>query len=153
MPYLVDGNNLMAQTIGWSLDKAGARKRVILDLARFVAVNKVKMKVVFDGSPDAEFPEGCKFKSVEILYARPGSDADSRIKQLVEQSSNVRDLIVVTSDRSLGSTVSRRGAKVIQSGKFKQMIQSAASHTKEKPAEQEPVNVDDWLTFFGDREK
>ena len=39
MPYLVDGNNVMAQTVGWHRDRAAARKRLIRDLARFHALS------------------------------------------------------------------------------------------------------------------
>ncbi|MEJ2717133.1 MAG: NYN domain-containing protein [Deltaproteobacteria bacterium] len=115
MPYLVDGNNVMAQTVGWHRDRAAARKRLIRDLARFVAIRKVKVRVVFDGSPDDEFPEGRKYKSVLVLYAKQGSDADSRIKGLVDKSTNKRDITVVSSDKALGSYVAGRGAKVLTS--------------------------------------
>ena len=35
MSYLVDGNNVMAQRVGWHRDKAGARRRLLGELARF----------------------------------------------------------------------------------------------------------------------
>ena len=69
MPYVVDGNNVMAQTVGWHRDRAGARRRLIYDLVRFIAVQRVKLNVVFDGAPDDEFPEGRIYKGVRILYA------------------------------------------------------------------------------------
>ncbi len=149
MPYLVDGNNVMAQTVGWHRDKATARRRLIHALARFLAVHKVKLKVVFDGVPDDEFPEGIKFKSVHILYARPGSDADSRIKDLVRKSSYKRDMIVVSSDRELASYAKNQGSKVISSGQFRAMLEEAAKTAI--PADKAgvgSVDVDEWLDFF-----
>ncbi len=153
MPYLVDGNNLMAQTVGWHRDKSSARKRLIRELARFVAIRRASLKVVFDGSPEDEFPEGNRYKSVQVFYARPGSDADSRILELVDGSSSRRDIVVVTSDRALGSRARGRGAQVIQSGKFKAMLEEALLHGREKPGDQAPVDVDEWLRFFKDRGK
>jgi predicted RNA-binding protein with PIN domain len=153
MPYLVDGNNVMAQTVGWHRDKAVARRRLIHELARFLAVHRVKLKVIFDGVPDDEFPEGCKFKSVHILYARPGSDADSRIKDIVRKSSFKRDMIVVSSDRDLASHAKNQGAKVISSGQFRVMLEEAAKTAI--PADKAgvgAVDVDEWLDFFNKSE-
>jgi predicted RNA-binding protein with PIN domain len=149
MPYLVDGNNVMAQIVGWHRDKAAARRRLIHSLTRFLAVHKVKLKVVFDGVPDDEFPEGCKFKSVHILYARPGSDADSRIKEIVRKSSYKRDMIVVSSDRALASYVRNQGAKVVSSGQFRAMLdETAKTAIPADKAGVASVDVDEWLDFF-----
>ncbi|MGO9570671.1 MAG: NYN domain-containing protein [Desulfomonilaceae bacterium] len=150
MPYVVDGNNVMAQAVGWHRDMAGARKRLIHDLVRFVAVQRVKLKVVFDGAPDEEFPEGRKFKGVHILYARPGSDADSRIKELVRKASYKRDLVVVSSDRALGSSIKHQGARVISSGEFRRLLAECLERTDsmEKSGQGDRVDVEEWLKFF-----
>ena len=150
MPYLIDGNNVMAQTIGWHRNKAGARKRLIRELAGFVAVHRVRVQVVFDGRPDEEFPEGTKYRSVRVLYARQGSDADSRIKEIIRKSSYKRDMIVVSSDRELVSFANRKGTKVITSGKFRKMLDEATvtNRSKAEVGVGEPVDIDDWIEFF-----
>jgi len=148
MPYLVDGNNVMAQRVGWHRDKAGARRRLIQDLARFLAARKVKVTVVFDGSPDTDFPEGSRYKSVRILYARAGSDADSRVKELVRRSTNKRDLILVSSDRELAAAAAGQGARVVPSGKFRKMLNEAIAEGPEKPAQTDQIDIDEWLDYF-----
>jgi predicted RNA-binding protein with PIN domain len=148
MPYLIDGNNVMAHTVGWHKDKVAARRNLIHDLAKFIAVRKAKVTVVFDGPQDTEFPEGSKYKSVKILYARPGFDADSRIKDLVKKSSNKRDLIVVTSDKSLAGSAAHEGARVIPSGQFRKLMDEAAAAGPEKPTQTQHVDIDEWLNFF-----
>jgi predicted RNA-binding protein with PIN domain len=150
MPYVVDGNNVMAQTVEWRRDKAGARRRLIHDLVRFVAVRRVKLKVVFDGAPDEEFPEGLKYKGVRILYARPGSDADSRIMDLVGKSSHKRDLIVVSSDRALVSFANHQGGRTMSSGQFRRLLEDTAkvAGSMEKSGRDESVDVEEWLEFF-----
>jgi predicted RNA-binding protein with PIN domain len=151
MPYLVDGNNVMAQNVGWHLDKPAARQRLVQDLVRLVAVERVKVKVVFDGVPDDRFPEGCRFKSVHILFAGPGSDADTRIKEIVSKSSYKRDLVVVSSDKALISNVSRQGARVMASHKFRALLAEARNRAeKEQPAPDMQVDIEDWLDFFHD---
>lgn len=118
------------------------------DLASFVARTRAKVRVVFDGWPDEEFPEGKRFKSVQVLYAKPGSDADSRIKELVTKSSYRRDMVVVTSDRALKSFVSGKGTRVISSGQFKSLVLEALKAERSEKTDQEPVDVDEWLRFF-----
>lgn len=148
MPYVIDGNNVMAQNVGWHRDKAGARKRLIQQLARFLAVTRVKIRVVFDGTPDAEFPDGSRYKSVHVLYARPGSDADTRILGLIRKSTSKRDLILVTSDRALAAHARGQGTKIVSSGQFRKLMEETLAAAPEKPVSDQPVNVDDWLEYF-----
>jgi predicted RNA-binding protein with PIN domain len=150
MPYLVDGNNVMAQTVGWHRDRSKARRQLIHDLAHFIALQRVKLKVVFDGAPDEEFPEGRKYKGVHIMYARPGSDADSRIMELVSKASYKRDLIVITSDRALSSHVKHQGARIVSSGQFRRLVEECLKRTSslEKSAQGDRVDVEEWLEFF-----
>jgi len=149
MPYLVDGNNVMAQTAEWRHDKVKARRRLIQELVQFVAAHRVKLKVVFDGAPDEQFPEGMRFKGVFICYAKPGGTADDRIMDLVRKSYHKRDLIVVTSDKPLGSYANRHGARIIQSRAFRQMLDEAGRAVQGKPDENRPVDLDEWLDYFG----
>src|SRR5258705_6181538 len=97
MAYIVDGNNVMGQTPGWHRDKAGARRRLLGRIASFNRVKKTRITVVFDGAPDVRFPEGSAFLGVKVLYANPGSHADSRICMLVEDSAEPSGLTNVTS--------------------------------------------------------
>ena len=96
MSYLVDGNNVMGQRVGWHRDKAGARRRLLTELARLARAAGVTIEVVFDGAPEEHFPDGSKFMGVGVFYAERGSNADERIKSLVEASRERRTLKVVT---------------------------------------------------------
>src|ERR671929_1071059 len=127
MSYLVDGNNVMAQRVGWHRDKAGARRRLLGELARFARGAGVTVEVVFDGAPEGVFPDGSYFMGVRVFYAERGRDADSRIKDLVEASRERRTLKVVTSDRALADYVRRCGVEVIRSGEFRKRLDAAAS--------------------------
>jgi predicted RNA-binding protein with PIN domain len=149
MPYLIDGNNVMAQIVGWHRNPAAARRRLIHELVGLVAVRRVKVRVVFDGVPDAEFPEGRTFKGVHILYAKPGSDADSRIKELVARSSYLRHLVMVSSDRALASFAGRHGARVMPSHDFRMLLQDVRARAEEdKLVSDAQMGVDEWLKFF-----
>ncbi len=153
MPYVVDGNNVMGQPPGTGRDLPRARRQLIHDLARFVSAHRVKLKVVFDGQPDEQFPEGRMFKGVKILYARPGADADSRIKELVRNSSHKRDMIMVSSDKALVSFAARQGSRTLASHKFRQLLREALELVSPGEAENNSqVDVDEWLEFFGKSE-
>jgi len=150
MLYLIDGNNVMDQAGVEDKGIPAARKKLILGLVHFVAVNRVKVQVVFDGTPDEEFPDGRMYKGVKILYAKAGSDADSRIKDIVGKSSYRRDMTLASSDRDLELFVKKLGARVISSGKFREMIKEAEDKLtyREKVSPSEPVNVEEWMEFF-----
>src|SRR5262249_54809053 len=112
--YLVDGNNVMAQRVGWHRDRAGARRRLLGELAQFARSAGVPVAVVLDGAPAPHAPDGADFEGVRVHYAARGSDADTRIRELVERSPDRRALLVVTSDQRLAADVRRYGAPVIR---------------------------------------
>jgi len=153
MSYLIDGNNVMAQRVGWHRDKAGARRRLLGELARFARGAGVSVEAVFDGAPDEFFPDGSSFMGVRVFYAARGSNADERIKELVEASRERRTLKVVTSDRALADYVRRCGVEVIRSGAFRRRLDAAASEEEsEQGGEREGVKsseLDEWMYYFG----
>jgi predicted RNA-binding protein with PIN domain len=153
MSYLVDGNNVMAQRVGWHRDKAGARRRLLMELARFAREAGATVEAVFDGAPDEFFPDGSFFMGVRVFYAARGSDADARIKQLVEASRERRTLKVVTSDRALADYVRRCGAQVIRSGEFRRRLDAPVPAGEEPESEARGVVKEDelgeWMYYFG----
>jgi predicted RNA-binding protein with PIN domain len=153
MSYLIDGNNVMAQRVGWHRDKAGARRRLLEELARFARESGVSVEAVFDGAPDEFFPDGSDFMGVRVFYAERGSDADTRIKQLVEASRERRTLKVVTSDRALADYVRRCGAEVVRSGEFRRRLDAASAAAEESEAAGrggvEVSEMDEWMKYFG----
>ena len=150
MLYLVDGNNVMALKRGWHRDKVAARRELIRELAVLVECRKVKITVVFDGAPDEAFPDGARYKSVHIFYARLGSNADSRIKDMIRSSSFKRDMVVVSSDKELVSFASRQGTRTMRSLQFRRMLTEVetARDQAELPRTDGPVDVEEWLNYF-----
>jgi predicted RNA-binding protein with PIN domain len=153
MSYLVDGNNVMAQRVGWHRDKGAARRRLLDELATFAQRKHIRVTAVFDGTPERFFRDGSIYKGVKVFYAERGSNADERIKQLVEASRERRTLIVVTSDRALADYVQRCGAKTLRSGEFRCRLDEAAKERQEPaPEGSEPVadgELKSWLRYFG----
>jgi predicted RNA-binding protein with PIN domain len=150
MSYLVDGNNVMAQRVGWHRDKPRARRALLDELARFAARRRVSIAVVFDGAPDEHFPDGSSYRGVRLHYAARGSDADERIKQIVEASRERRTLRVVTSDRALADYVRRCGVRVIRSGEFRRRLEEPAEDPAPRDAGRDiEADTEHWLRYFG----
>ena len=129
MAYIIDGNNVIGQTPGWHRDKQGSRFRLLEQLAQFQRSKRTAITVVFDGAPESHFPDGSSYKGIRIHYAECGSDADSRIKKLVESHKNARSLTVVTSDNQLIGYIRACTAKVLRSGEFRKEMEAAATST------------------------
>jgi predicted RNA-binding protein with PIN domain len=155
--YLIDGNNVIGQRVGWHRDKAGSRRRLMEELAQLARVKKLRLAVVFDGAPDPQFPDGASFGGVKIFYSRPASDADTRIVEMVEAERDKKSLIVVTSDGQLASRVRVCGVRVMRSGEFRRMIDELVDEAR-VAAPNEKMGVKDgetneWLRYFGVDEK
>jgi predicted RNA-binding protein with PIN domain len=151
MSYLVDGNNVMAQRVGWHRDKPKARRGLMDELARFAQEKRVRVTVVFDGAPEQHFADGASYKGVRVFYAERGSNADERIKQFVEESRERRTLLVVTSDRALADYVRLCGAQVIRSGEFRKRMGEASTDTSHQDTDEPSVNgkLNEWMRYFG----
>jgi predicted RNA-binding protein with PIN domain len=151
MPYLVDGNNVMAQRVGWHRDKGKARRALMDELARFARDRRVRVAVVFDGAPEQHFGDGARYKGIHVFYAERGSSADERIKQMVETSRERRTLIIITSDRQLADYVRRCGAQVVRSGEFRKKMEEAVIQTAQQDQAEPSVDgkLDEWMRYFG----
>ncbi len=155
MSYLIDGNNVMGQRVGWHRDKPGARRALLEELAGFARARKIKLEVVFDGAPEAHFADGSSYRgAVRVFYAARGSNADERIKSFVEASRERRTLVVVTSDRALAEYVRRCGAQVVRAGEFRRALDEVKAETEQATrAEVEPgvgaADMNEWMRYFG----
>lgn len=152
MSYLIDGNNVMAQRVGWHRNKPGARRQLMDELAEFARVKQAGVEVVFDGAPEQHFPDGAIYKGIKVFYSERGSNADERIKRFVDIARERRTLSVVTSDRELASYVRRCGAHVIRSGDFRKRMEEvalASMPTPEEPIKVEQEDLPEWMRYFG----
>lgn len=152
MAYLVDGNNVMGQRVGWHRDKAGARRRLMSDLARFARSERASVSVVFDGAPEDHFPDGSDFMGVRVHYAARGSDADGRIKHMVDDERERRTLVVVTSDRKLADYVRRSGVRILRAGEFRKRLDATKESGRASDDDPPTLSHDELLRemrYFG----
>ncbi len=124
--YLIDGNNVMGQRVGWHRDKPGAQRRLLRETSEWVVSDGEEAIVVFDGRPLPDVNDGELIDGVTAFFARPGSDADHRIIELAEELMNRGEIVAVTSDRLLAESLRRLGVRVMRSGRFRKMLEEEA---------------------------
>ncbi len=121
--YLVDGNNVMGQRAGWHRDKPAAQRRLIAELAEMTRQQNVAVTVVFDGKPLDGITDGSDVDGVTVYFARPGSDADERIVELVRDATEPEQILAVTSDRQLTHRLRDLGVEAMRSGQFRRLLE------------------------------
>lgn len=145
----------MALRVGWHKDKTQARRMLMDELANFAQARQVVVTVVFDGAPEEHFRDGARYRGITVCYARTGSDADTRIKEIIEaQPRTRRTWRVVTSDRALGDYVRRCGAQLVRCQQFRRIIAETDKPTtrptvKEKPPRLSQDELARELRYFG----
>ncbi len=151
MPYLVDGNNLWG-SLGGPRELGGGRQAVLSRVLAFCRRKGASAVLVFDGAPDRGHALEQSFGAVTIRFPRPGEDADSVIRRIVDEAPHAADWIVVTSDKSLYSYCRSRGAQALQAHEWKVLARSVAERgadqdaRAEKPAAEE--DIEGWLKRF-----
>jgi predicted RNA-binding protein with PIN domain len=91
---------------------------------------------------------------VRVFYAERGSNADERIKAMVEEARERRTLLVVTSDRALADYVRRCGARVLRAGEFRRRMEDALVEASDETERDARPQVDagempGWMRYFG----
>jgi predicted RNA-binding protein with PIN domain len=147
--YLIDGNNVMGQRVGWHRDRSAARKQLLVELAQFVRQKKARVTVVFDGMPEINIADGASYRGVKVFYSGANADADSRIVTLVETTRNRQALAVVTSDGQLTQRVRACGVRVIRAGVFRRLLEKAMQVVAERQPEICVDELSDWMRYFG----
>lgn len=145
MPYLIDGNNLMPHI------QTKTRKDLLEKVSQFAQIERVKVSVVFDGAEEQSFPDGARFKGINVFYSQGFSNADERIKNFVDAAKDRRSLIIVTSDNALVNFCRARGAKIMRSSEFRAKLINAENSQLDSLKQQgvENDDISDWLRYFG----
>jgi predicted RNA-binding protein with PIN domain len=126
--FLVDGNNVMGERVGWHRDKPAAQRRLLMELAALKRRRHQAVTVVFDGRPPNGITDGSDLDGVTVYFALPGSDADERIVELAQNTLEAREILAVTSDRELIDRLQQLDVKTMRSGQFRRLLEELSSH-------------------------
>jgi predicted RNA-binding protein with PIN domain len=110
VPYLIDGNNLLGSWGGPAVPGDG-RMEVVRRVAAFCRAKGARAVLVFDGAPFRPDLDGQQLGAVSLRFPPPGKDADSVIREAVDQAPRPGEIVVVTSDKPLHSYARTRGGR------------------------------------------
>lgn len=135
---LIDGYNL--------LHASGETDphRLVERIGAYAARRRVRVEIVFDGTPSAGLPQS---EWVKLRWHRPADD------ELIRRIGATRDrtaLTVVTDDRQIRDAAAARKLRLIGSGEFARELEEPAP-PKPSPKQQgiSPADADAWMREFG----
>jgi len=132
LQYIIDGYNTIKhpkfiRTHKNSEDPVGALLTFI-KIKKSTVSSSDKVCIVFDGYPLGQTSDD---SSAMVIFSRKIS-ADEKIKRLVEESANRKNLVVVSDDRDLRFAVKSLGAQCLEVAEFiKEKRESHGSRDKE----------------------
>jgi predicted RNA-binding protein with PIN domain len=111
--WVVDGMNLIgSRPDGWWRDRAGARRRLVSELATLVGPD-TEVTVVFDGRPGSGEVDDAAAAGIRARFAPGGPNAaDDAIVALLPSLADGAEITVVTSDAALADSARRAGVAV-----------------------------------------
>jgi predicted RNA-binding protein with PIN domain len=111
---IIDGYNVTKAAWPESpLDRQ--RSRLVRGVNALVAGKGVETTVVFDGADLVHPPAVTAPRAVRVRFSPPGVIADDLIRQLVEAEPVGRPVVVVSTDREVARTVTKKGARAVAS--------------------------------------
>ncbi len=109
---IVDGYNV-SKTAWPTLPLDQQRTRLAGGVSGLTAGRHIEATVVFDGADLVNPPPVSSPRSLRVLFSPPGVIADDLIRQLVEAEPVGRPVVVVSTDRELATSVTKRGARSV----------------------------------------
>lgn len=154
MQYLIDGHNLIARLPDIDLDDPDDEAKLVIKLRGFVARERKKCTVIFDGG----LPGGhstMSSKSVKVIFASAShTNADNVIRQRIRKLSDVYNWTVISSDNEVLDFARLHKVNTKTSAEFagdllrKPRIQDSRGESTHVQVSKDEVN--EWLDIFGD---
>jgi ribosomal protection tetracycline resistance protein len=155
---IIDGYNVvhadekLKQLAGVDLNRA--REVLLKRLKNYLRDRSLHLTVVFDGRGGLTDTEAVLPEKLQVLFSASGHSADELIIQILKDSMNPREFIVVSSDLAdIGRTASGLGAQVVASSEFLQRLEGknhfSPGGRDEKPSPNQE-DTDYWLNLFSD---
>lgn len=129
-----------------------AREKMTRLLAEFQRAKNNTVIVVYDGPPPAGARPVTHINKLTVIYAGPECDADTKIRQILEESSDPASFTVVSSDKQVYSFARWKGAKVTRVMAFYKDLKAATERSGKKEVESSRLSgeeVNDWMRYFG----
>lgn len=145
MPYWFDGNNLIGQSADSARARPKRRQEFLSTLSAYHKSGGGWFLVYFDGDdPGQSMPP----PGVRIRYSAPLC-ADDAIVRRLHEIRRPSEVIVVSNDTALRNRCRNAGSKVMDWQQFTSKMQTRKLRPSGGKDFQEPVDVEDWMEYFG----
>jgi predicted RNA-binding protein with PIN domain len=145
MPYWFDGNNLIGQSASAARADSKVRRAFLSTLSSDQRSGGGKFLVYFDGDDACG---GIAPPGISVRYSAPVS-TDEAILRRLREIQHPSEVIVVTNDRALSQQCRNNGAAALTWQEFCSKMQSRPLRKPTKNSQEKPVDVDDWIRYFG----
>jgi len=152
MPYLIDGNNLIGAIRVVDIRDSSAREKMTRMLAAYQRAKRNSVTVVYDGPPPGGVRPVSHIGGLTVIYAGPESDADSRIRTILENCSDPASYIVVSSDRQVYSHARWIGAQAMRVMAFNDDLSATLERAGRNAKEFDSLSEDEvteWIRYLG----
>lgn len=153
MPLLIDGHNLIGKLPDLSLEDPEDEEELAQRVRKYCWRHRRRATIVFDaGVPGRQSP-GRPGSPVKLVFAPPGSSADTIIRARLRQARDPAGLLVVSSDRAVQEAARAHGARVVPAEEFASRL---ASHPPAQQPAEYPLSeqeVAEWLEVFEPRQE
>jgi predicted RNA-binding protein with PIN domain len=155
MAYIIDGNNLIGSAPDFSLADPESRGKIVSLIRKFQESKNTKITVVFDGEPQGSELKNPISAKLIVVYPRYGLTADDEIKRILDNYQQLKEVVLVTTDRELKKYAREKGARTINSIEFFFTLKKAFLFQGKKEETLKRVNtrvsqneVEQWLKIF-----
>jgi len=154
---VIDGHNLIGQIPEISLSDPHDEEKLIERLQEYHREKGTPIIVVFDPGQATPPSKRLRGKGIKVLFAPPGSKADTLIINLVRKSPYPRGLTIVSSDREVRRAAKARRAKIMTAERFARILSCPQTLPVTQPTIKEkglsPSEVREWMAIFKKRDR
>ncbi|HAL61265.1 MAG TPA: hypothetical protein DCP08_02535 [Chloroflexi bacterium] len=149
---VIDGHNLIGQMLDISLSDPHDEEKLVKRLEEYHRERGTPIIVVFDPGQAPPPVKRLRGKGIKILFAPPGSKADTLIINLIKKSPSPKGLTIVSSDREVRRAARARRAKMITAQRFARMLSRPKRLPFTEPTIKEKglssSEVREWMAIF-----
>lgn len=157
MPYIIDGNNVIGGSPDLVQSEGGSRQKMIDMVVQFQKQRKNSVILVFDGARgDEQVPTGADGR-FSVLFPQEGESADDLIVRLMNEYTNCRDVVLVSSDKKLKDLAKEKGGRTLNAIEFYYDLKRANRIQDRREEKEKRIHgeisdneVDHWMKIFGD---
>ena len=132
------------------------RVEVLRRVADFCRTRGARVTLVFDGAPFRPELGGQHLGRVTVRFPPRGADADSVIRELLDQAPRPAEITLVSSDKALYSYARTRGAAALRAQEWNALVRGPGGLPRPRKVErsekpERETDIEGWLERFSRR--